>query len=60
MSGVTVSGFAVAGSSTLDRHQTCDTAGENYALGTASTMARASEKTNICQQSAATCLLVGG
>ena len=32
--------------------------GKNYALGTASTMARASEKSNICQQG--TALLVGG
>lgn len=34
--------------------------GEKYALGTASTMARASEKMNICQQGAVTALLVGG
>lgn len=60
MSDMTVSGFVATASLAFDRHQTCDAAGENYALGTASTMARASEKTNICQQSAAMRLLVGG
>jgi len=42
----------------LEEHIACGNAGENYALGTASTLARASEKMNICQQGSA--LLVGG
>lgn len=60
MSDMAVSDFMTVGFLTFGRHQTCDAAGENYALGIASTMARASEKTNICQQSAVTHLLVGG
>ena len=60
MSNVAHWGLGVAGSPVFEIHLTCEAAGENYALGTASTMARASEKTNICQQSAATRLLVGG
>jgi len=60
MSDMKVSDFITVGFLALDRHQTCDAAGENYAPGIASTMARASEKTNICQQSAAMRLLVGG
>ena len=41
-----------------EEYTVCGNAGQNYALGTASILARASEKMNICQQGPA--LLVGG
>lgn len=60
MSNVTHLGLGAARSPTFEIHLACGAAGENYALGTVSTLARASEKMNICQQAPATALLVGG
>ena len=58
MSDVTGPGCASVRLPGLENHIACDDAGENYALGIASNLARASEKMNICQQG--TALLVGG
>ena len=58
MSDVTAPGTASAQILSFEEQNACGDAGENYALGIASTLARASEKMNICQQG--TALLVGG
>ncbi len=60
MRNVTHFGHTAAGSPVFEIHLACGAAGENYALETVSTLARASEKMNTCQQGAATRLLVGG
>ena len=57
---MTLPGIGVSGSPELDIHLACAAAGNNYALGIASTMARASEKMNICQRGPVTDQLVGG
>ena len=60
MSEVSALGRVYVGYSGLNKHSACGDVGENYALGIANSLARASEKMNICQQGPAGALLVGG